>query len=87
MHRQFRNLAHDNSAIADIDRVFLYRWLAVAALAVGCADTAYLLQSTTGHLKVMQAARPVAVMAGGRQHPARVKTAPAIGASHTALRD
>ena len=33
--------------------------LAVAALAVGCADTAYLLQSTTGHLKVMQAARPV----------------------------
>jgi predicted aminopeptidase len=33
--------------------------MVVAALAVGCADTAYLLQSTTGHLKVIHAARPV----------------------------
>lgn len=33
--------------------------LAVAALAAGCADTAYLLQSATGHFKVIHAARPV----------------------------
>ena len=34
-------------------------WLAVALLATGCADTGYLLDSATGHLKILQAARPV----------------------------
>jgi predicted aminopeptidase len=33
--------------------------LACAVLAAGCADTAYLLGSATGHLKILQAARPV----------------------------
>lgn len=33
--------------------------LVAAGLAAGCSDTAYLLQSATGHLKIMQAARPV----------------------------
>ena len=33
--------------------------LAVAALVAGCADTAYLLQSATGHLKLIHAARPL----------------------------
>ena len=33
--------------------------LAVALLTAGCADTAYLLGSATGHLKILQAARPV----------------------------
>jgi predicted aminopeptidase len=33
--------------------------LAFALLAVGCADTSYYLQSVGGHLKMLQAARPV----------------------------
>ena len=33
--------------------------LAVALLASGCADTTYLWRSATGHLKLLQAARPV----------------------------
>jgi predicted aminopeptidase len=33
--------------------------LVAAGLTAGCSDTSYLLQSATGHLKIMQAARPV----------------------------
>jgi predicted aminopeptidase len=33
--------------------------LAAAGLVSGCTDTRYLLQSVTGHLQIMQAARPV----------------------------
>ncbi len=34
-------------------------WLAAALLTTGCADTSYLLGSATGHLRMLQAARPV----------------------------
>ncbi len=33
--------------------------LVAGAMLAGCADTGYLLQSVTGHFKIMQAARPV----------------------------
>jgi predicted aminopeptidase len=47
--------------------------LLVAVLAAGCSDTAYLLQSATGHLKLLQAARPVDDWLGDDHTPPALK--------------
>ncbi|MES2583719.1 MAG: aminopeptidase, partial [Pseudomonadota bacterium] len=47
--------------------------LACAMLTAGCADTAYLLGSTTGHLKILQAARPVDDWLADDTAPAELK--------------
>ncbi|MBU3738924.1 MAG: apolipoprotein N-acyltransferase, partial [Rhodoferax sp.] len=43
--------------------------LALALLLAGCADTAYLLQSAGGHLRLLQAARPVSDWLADPQTP------------------
>jgi len=43
--------------------------LVVGALASGCTDTRYLLQSATGHLKLLQVARPVDDWLGDEHTP------------------
>jgi predicted aminopeptidase len=47
--------------------------IAVSLLASGCADTAYLLGSVTGHLEMMQAARPVEAWLNEDSTPPAVK--------------
>lgn len=47
--------------------------LAVAWLVAGCTDTRYLLQSATGHLQIMQAARPVDDWLGDDNTPPALK--------------
>ncbi len=47
--------------------------LAIVAFAAGCADTAYLLQSTTGHLQVIHAARPVQAWLADETAPPELK--------------
>jgi predicted aminopeptidase len=47
--------------------------LAVGALTSGCTDTRYLLQSATGHVKLLQAARPVDDWLGDEHTPPILK--------------
>jgi predicted aminopeptidase len=47
--------------------------LAATLLIAGCADTAYLVGSATGHLKILQAARPVDDWLADEQTPAALK--------------
>lgn len=47
--------------------------LATAALTSGCSDTAYLLQSATGHITLLHAARPVDDWLGDDHTPAALK--------------
>lgn len=47
--------------------------LAVGTLLSACSDTAYLLQSATGHFKVLQAARPVDEWLGDAHTPPALK--------------
>nr|WP_315490297.1 aminopeptidase [uncultured Rhodoferax sp.] len=47
--------------------------LAASLLLAGCADTAYLVGSATGHLKILQAARPVDDWLADEQTPAALK--------------
>lgn len=47
--------------------------LAATLLMAGCADTAYLVGSATGHLKILQAARPVDDWLADEQTPAALK--------------
>ena len=47
--------------------------LAATLLITGCADTAYLVGSATGHLKILQAARPVDDWLADEQTPAALK--------------
>ncbi|QTN27573.1 aminopeptidase [Rhodoferax sp. AJA081-3] len=47
--------------------------LAAILLVAGCADTAYLVGSATGHLKILQAARPVDDWLADEQTPAALK--------------
>jgi predicted aminopeptidase len=47
--------------------------LVVGALTSGCTDTRYLLQSATGHLKLLQAARPVDDWLGDEHTPPALK--------------
>lgn len=42
-------------------------------MAAGCSDTAYLLQSATGHIQVLQAARPVEDWLGDDNTPAALR--------------
>ncbi len=48
--------------------------LALAAMLGACADTAYYVQSATGHLSLMAAAKPVAEWLDDAQTPAALKT-------------
>lgn len=55
------------------DRRWAAATLVAAGLATGCSDTAYLLQSATGHLKVMQAAQPVDQWLNDEKTPPELK--------------